>query len=103
MITLGCLSRYPRKGEGLSVIILMKAELCFCRKTDLITLSGKLDEIEIGKWTKASKKKDDPRTYLFYPILHLWKNHSLQSWEIWDMKNFHGSSCSVWVDVIEII
>lgn len=57
MITLGCLSRYPRKGEGLSVIILMKAELCFCRKTDLITLSGKLDEIEIGKWTKASKKK----------------------------------------------
>ena len=59
MITLGCLSRYPRKGEGLSVIILMKAELCFCRKTDLITLSGKLGEIEIeiGKWTKASKKR----------------------------------------------
>lgn len=59
MITLGCLSRYPRKGEGLSVIILMKAELCFCRKTDLVTLSGKLDEIEIeiGKWTKASKKR----------------------------------------------
>lgn len=28
-------------------------------------------------------KKDDPRTYLFNPILHLWKNHSLQSWEIW--------------------
>lgn len=48
-------------------------------------------------------KKDDPRTYLFNPILHLWKNHSLQSWEIWDMKSFHGSSCSVWVDVIEIV
>lgn len=48
-------------------------------------------------------KKDDPRTYLFNPILHLRKNHSLQSWEIWDMKSFHGSSCSVWVDVIEIV
>lgn len=26
--------------------------------------------------------------YAFYPILHLWKDHSFMSWEIWDTKVF---------------
>lgn len=48
MITLGCLSGYPRNIRSIFIIL---------TKAESYTLSGKLDEIEIGKWTKTSKKK----------------------------------------------
>lgn len=44
-------------------------------------------KLRLGNGRKASGK-DGPRTSLFYPILYLWKAHSLKSWEIWDIKVF---------------